>query len=718
MADKIATPVADRRQHLRLFMSADLAGGTNFKNQRRVEGSRASASTWPRVFETFFLDFGGAFRKKVKDSREEESDHAWVAPPPRLWKINGDEIIFTELIYPEDEKRHVTLGTSLRAFVETVQAFDAELIPLGMGVRACAWTAGFPLRNKYLRIVDGNIDIIPGRTPVDPETGDYEPTARTVMDYIGRDIDLGFRLAALAPPKRVGCSFDIAQFVTEFPDQRVLTVHHVGWQPLKGILGGMPYPILWLEATEKPEPRHPWERDGVASDEVNSLLRGNAQITKDKFDALAKQLDNQFPQHMIRAYASSDHMPKEHRVTWWNANEPDDPTDDITAGETAAMPQDEYSVDPEQVETITMDDLNQILLYLQEEPDARRLLRKVLLEVAHHQAYDAWIEHAEYQGLLFRLHRSLAFHSNEERRLLERLGLVESDALRVKLHARGDDVFMTDGLWVSSAIRVFPFIDESDLVMKACTTHGLTDWATCVIDPAVGCGHNVLRYHADGCRRYGFDRSARAVAYAAINALINDSGDAVVGVNDIRHGIPPLFAAEEERVLVVANMPFSLVATPNTMARTSEGGRYGYELTVAMFDAVDRLAASLPLSCELRCVTVAYSIGVADEDTWVVNEKAIERFGANQVEWNLWEDENLWRVNGKKEEPNPMPLTALKRKADCQFYVRVDANRDKVRKAYSRLTSELKKKGYTHLGYGAAAVTHSREVDRLAAVAA
>jgi hypothetical protein len=274
-------PVRDRRQHLRLFLSADLSNGTSFKNQHPVEDAPTTDGTWPRVFEQFFRDFGSAFRNKVKDSREEASDYGFIAPPPRLWKINSDEILFTELVYPEDNKRYATLPSTLRALVETVQEFDAKLIPDGMGVKGCAWTAGFPLRSKYVRIVDGNIDIIPGRSQRDPETGDYEPTSRTVTDYLGRDIDLGFRIASIAPPKRIACSLDIAQLVTELPEPHPLTVHHVGWQPLKGILGGMPYPVLWLETPGQPHERHPWETDGVASQEINVLLAGDAELTRE-----------------------------------------------------------------------------------------------------------------------------------------------------------------------------------------------------------------------------------------------------------------------------------------------------------------------------------------------------------------------------------------------------------------------------------------------------
>lgn len=697
-------PVSDRRQHLRLFLSADLVDGTTFKNRHPVEGAANSTETWPPVFEQFFRSFGSKFRGNVRSAREDESDHAMVAMPPRLWKINGDELLFTELVYPDKEKRFSTLGTTLRAFVETVQEFDEKMIPLGMGVKGCVWTAGFPLRNKYLRIVDSSIDIMPGRVELDPDTGEYEPTQRTVSDYLGRDIDLGFRLTGSAVAMRIACSLDVAQLVTDLPPHHGLRIHHVGWGPLKGILDGEPYPILWLEtARETPVLRHPWEDSGVASPEIMALLEGETELSKDKFDKLADVLDHQFPQYMIRAYASSTEMNTKHRVTW-NANKPDDYVDEIVTS-TETIPADKYGIAPEQVETITMDDLNQILMYLQEEPGAQRLLRRVLLEVGRHPSYAAWAEHAEYEGLMFRMDNSLAFESDRERRLLELLKLVESDALRVKLHVRGEQVFITDGLWVAPAIRVFPFIDESDLVLRTYKTAGLADWATCVIDPATGCGHNALRYQTPDVRRYGFDRSPRAISYAAINALVNEADNTLFAVNDVRTGLPPVFAHDHERVLVLANMPFVLTPSKNVILRTAEGGRHGFEMIVAMLDAVNALGERLPPGSELRCVSVAYSVGSVHDDSWAVADKAAERFGSAHVNWSLMDGERLWRVNGKKEQPNPMPLSALKRKADCRFYVRREANRERIRAEYGQLAHELESAGYTHLGYGALTIT-------------
>lgn len=701
-AADVRVPISDRRQHLRLFFSAALFDGAAFKNRSPAEQPGGSARAWPTVFEQFFNGFIAAFRDELKVAREDETDDAWLAPLPQLWKINGDAVLFTELVYPDPAQRHVALGTSLRTFVDVVQRLDAVYMEKDMGVRGCVWTAGFPLRNKPIRVVEGNIEIIdadPGR--FDPETGDTQPAAMTVTDYIGRDMDLGFQLAAIAPAKRVVCSFDIAQFVTDLPNQVTLTAHHVGWQPLPGILRDRPYPIVWLETARPALPRHSWEtRDARISDYARKLLYDDTGLTKRGFEALATRLDDEFPGHMIRAYASALDMPAAHYQPW-TANEPIHPAGPITPVNSTDAIAANATARPDEVAPITLDDLNQILLFLQEHPERAREVRAVLTAVAGHASYADWHDRYEFRDLMYRLDNVLAFENDSQRRLLEMLRLVQADVLRVKLHLRDGHVFMTDGLWISSSIRVFPFVDESDLVLRACGAKNWTNWATCVIDPATGCGHNLLRYPSKDVRRYGFDRSARAVTYAAINVAINEFEDTLVGVNDITRGLPLVFGdTEPERVLVLANMPFALVPKPDTISKSTDGGPRGYRLTLDLFDAVDQLAASLSPGSELRCVVLVYTLGMIESDRWVVPERAAKLFGADRVTWSVVDDEKLWRVNGKKEQSNPMSLDRMSLKADCRFYVRDDARRGAVRADYVQLETELRDEGYDHLAYG------------------
>jgi methylase of polypeptide subunit release factors len=691
---------AHRSTQLRVFFSVDLVGGTAYKSRGPADDF-SSERSWPNRFEGFFQEFTRAFKERVTAARAESG--VAVMPPPELWKINGDELLFCELVYAEHEQRHAALRTSLQTFVELVRETDERYIGEGLGVRACAWTAGFPLRNKRLQIVQGGIELIAGDNGLsDPETGPGRSVPVTVNDYIGRDMDLGFRLAAKAPPGRVVCSLDLAEFALALPDPSGLAVWHVGWSPLKGILDEQPYPLLWLEGTSPAKPRHPWDEwaNEHSSPEMGEFLReGKHALTGAEFEDLAGRVRALSAGQLIVPYASVADMPEDHE-RGYGVRAGRDPTRELRAEaeETTAA---DFAVSSGHAETITLDDLNQLLMWLQDNSEQAPLLRDVLREIASHPNYGEWEKEQQFEGDLFRLHHSLAFASDEKRWLLESKLLVKNDALRVKINLCGDQAFITDGLWVDPSIRAFPFSDESDLVARACEENGWMDWATCVIDPATGCGHNLLRYAGSGVRRYGFDRNSRALAYAAINAALNGIGDVALANNDIHNGIPPVFAqGANERVLVLANMPFALVPNRDQIARSAQGGTYGYELTTALIDALEALPEQLSGLSELRCVILAYSIGCLDSDSWFVPEYASRRFGVDRTDWKLWLDQKLWRVNGRKEQENPMPLDLLRLKADCRFYVRGEVARVGLRREYEGLTKKLANEGFDHLAYG------------------
>jgi hypothetical protein len=701
MSDKVEqVNKAHRSTQLRVFFSVDLVGGTAYKSRGPADDF-SSVQSWPNRFEGFFREFTRSFKKRVNSARM--GSKAAIVPPPELWKINGDELLFTELVYAEPEQRHAALKSSLRTFLELVHETDERYLGEGLGVRACAWTAGFPLRNKRLQIVQGGIELLEddaGRA--DPDTGPGRSVPVTVNDYIGRDMDLGFRLAANAPPGRVICSLDLAEFVLGLPSPQGLSVWQAGWTRLKGILDGQPYPLLWLEGPKPADARHPWDESAneFASPEMREFLSRKHALSAEEFARLAKRVRDLSAGELIVPYASLVEMPMQHEKEYRTPVNPAS-TRELRAGDEPEMTASDFAVSSGHAETITLDDLNQVLLWSQDNPQGASELSEILKEIAGHPTYREWSEEQQFEGDLFRLHHSLAFASDDKRWLLESKLLVKNDALRVKINLCGDQVFITDGLWVDPSIRAFPFSDESDLVIQACEESGWMGWATCVVDPATGCGHNLLRYRGDDVRRYGFDRNSRALAYAGINAALNGVASTSFANGDIRNGVPPVFDQEkDEKVLVVANMPFALVPNRDQIARSAQGGRHGYELTWELIDALDNLAGQLSRGSELRCVILAYSVGCEDTDSWVVPEYAAKRFGSAGTDWRLWPDEKLWRVNGKKEQDNPMPLELLKLKADCRFYVRGDVDPEQLRREYEQLTQALAEEGHHDLAYG------------------
>lgn len=702
-AEPTQRAVVTRDAQLRVFFSVDLVNGTAYKNRRPPEHdlSAGARGSWTHRFGTFFVDFNREFGEAVEEERA-KSGHGDVLALPRLWKINGDELLFTELVYPDKRHRHVALATSVRAFVDLIARYDAELLSDMMGVRGCVWTAGFPLRNRIVRIYqEQSIPII--RRPHDFDTGEDLPPPAALMDYIGRDMDLGFRLASATPPGRVSCSLDVAEQLSHAPDPS--HVFLVGWRRLKGILDGHPYPMLWLDNAPRPAARHPWElEDEQTPEDVRRLLTdaGRVMMTGDSLRDLAQQLRRQLPD-LIEAYAFWRDIPQEHEETWRRGGAP--PILEMVTDANGSTHGQSSTASASSVPTITMDDLNQLQLVLRRDPEQATRLASVLRAIAEHEAYRQWEEHEQYSRRLLRVPADIVFEHDRDHRLLESFRLVVDDVLRVKIHAIDSKVLITDGLWVSGEFRTFPWSDESELLHRACRERGWDEWATCLIDPGTGCGHNVLRYDRSPARRYGFDVNARAISYAAINRALNDAAPVCFGLNDIEQGLPPVFEqCAGERVLVVANMPFALVVKSGELPASADGGRFGYRLTLEALTRVHELERSLAPGSQLRCLVLTYTVGSKADDRWVVPQHAIDLFGADRVTWHLLDEERLWRVNGKKEQANPMPFDKLELKADCRFYVSPDADRDAIRADYRALANELRDRGWDHLAYGIVAI--------------
>jgi hypothetical protein len=246
---------------------------------------------------------------------------------PQLWKINGSELLFRELVVPGDEGLK-WLALVVGAFVSTIHRVDAEILPDGCGLRGCVWTAGFPIRNKQIRVATRQsipiirTDGLGGEFP-DPDTGLFHRDDEGLVDYLGPDIDLGFRLAAIAPPGRVVCSLDVVYFIAQRHDSPY--IYHVGWRSLKGIAGGAPYPIFWVSPTRDRRTRHPWEEHQLDS-ELRSYLTSPPLQVAEIFE-LADSYWAQLRDYFNRPYTSPREITDQHYRIW--ANIPEDEASDL-----------------------------------------------------------------------------------------------------------------------------------------------------------------------------------------------------------------------------------------------------------------------------------------------------------------------------------------------------------------------------------------------------
>ncbi len=212
---------------VRLFLSVDMAGSTQFKARFTDGGS------WLETFRSFFTNFPLMLAGQVGFAFLEEGE----TPSVEVWKVMGDEVIFVAT--PGSAEELVNL---LLALLRTMDAYETRFLEdLPLRLKGTAWMAEFGTRNIELEI---------------PELSDG---GGKVMDFIGPDLDLGFRVGKFARPACLALSFDVADLVLSARNGDEVSLYLIGAEELKGVMFGRPYPIIWMLEAGGDFNFMPWE---------------------------------------------------------------------------------------------------------------------------------------------------------------------------------------------------------------------------------------------------------------------------------------------------------------------------------------------------------------------------------------------------------------------------------------------------------------------------
>lgn len=228
-----------------IFFSADLIGSTRKKQE--AQGGLCISSWVSNVVE-FYASF----------------EEAFATEDIKLWKYNGDEILFYARISSWGEALdHV------KKFRDAIEKnnFSENKYP----VKGTIWTAGFPIRNFILRKPVVNNDLI---------------------DFVGPDIDLGFRIAALANRDRIAVSPELALgLLSVSGESRELIWHFYGRKELKGIVEDGGIPVAFLSST----------KDVVCLQDKEEDLLGK-KTESEKFEAFLKMYFKQSQKWKMREF--------------------------------------------------------------------------------------------------------------------------------------------------------------------------------------------------------------------------------------------------------------------------------------------------------------------------------------------------------------------------------------------------------------------------------
>lgn len=252
------------KPRLRLFLSADIVGSTALKQAPLAATSDQildQHSLWFTVIQGFYVEASEALSTEWANCQKKwEGEDLWFGPQPRLWKTIGDEVLFEKTVTD-----HRQICVTLWCWVSALNRMRSFLQEDGrrLDVKSTAWLAGFPVINKEV-VLNFSTQSAPSNpdsyfTDAGTLLNSYykdQDNSRVRVDYVGPAIDTGFRLTSFATSRRLSISVGVAYALSKTtPTQngpvKEFRIMFSGGTQLKGVLGGLNYPVFWLDLSEE-----------------------------------------------------------------------------------------------------------------------------------------------------------------------------------------------------------------------------------------------------------------------------------------------------------------------------------------------------------------------------------------------------------------------------------------------------------------------------------
>lgn len=232
-------------------MSVDLVGSTAFKSKYHDKRDpNEPYPIWLNRTRNFYRLFPKMLAGHFKDVLAViEDSESFKDAPPQVWKTVGDEIIFCIRVRALEH-----LAACARAFVKTLASYGNSIHALEpeLDVKGCAWIASFPAPNAtivsatQLTSSDISRNISRELYEADEAEADSQPSK---YDFLGKQIDTGFRISKFAQSHELALSVDLAWLLTVLKQRDLVDFNFTfrGREALKGVIGGVPYPIITIQ---------------------------------------------------------------------------------------------------------------------------------------------------------------------------------------------------------------------------------------------------------------------------------------------------------------------------------------------------------------------------------------------------------------------------------------------------------------------------------------
>lgn len=227
---------------MKLFLSVDIINSTSFKDEY-------NASQWLPVIQNFHLNFPENYESEIDSLKGKDDVDELETNQIKIWKCLGDEIIF--VINLENIRTDEKVIYYIFAFLKSLNSYqfttDDETVKLdSLGLKGTAWLADFTLCNAVIKVKNNPFS----------EDEKYEE------DYIGPQMDSGFRIGKYSAHKKFVLSIELAWALLRFfhkdSDNDLSNLIPIKFYldtitSLKGVIDSNSYPIIFiiLEEDEK-----------------------------------------------------------------------------------------------------------------------------------------------------------------------------------------------------------------------------------------------------------------------------------------------------------------------------------------------------------------------------------------------------------------------------------------------------------------------------------
>lgn len=220
------------RKYVNLFFSFDIVNSTAYK---------ASTEKWPIIIQ--------ALLERIQQLVFKPSEFG--LDDCELWRVIGDEIIFVSTIKEQREivasvdaifriTQAITYSLRTGSFYENIEnatISKEEIHALkknnSLSIKSAAWI-GCVSENSFAGNSYNNYDNIKFH---------YLLGSNTITEYLGKDIDAGFRIKDYTQDRRLIVSFELAFYILHSLQKSNLYI--LDYVRLKGVWNDDLYPIIW-----------------------------------------------------------------------------------------------------------------------------------------------------------------------------------------------------------------------------------------------------------------------------------------------------------------------------------------------------------------------------------------------------------------------------------------------------------------------------------------